>query len=68
MARPLAGRLVVTGALRAESPLHVGGFEDDVLIDLPLARDGLDRLYIPGTSLAGPIRDWFRRRFPPRIP
>lgn len=63
MARTLTGKVLVQGTLRARSALHVGGFGEDVETDLPLARDGLDRLYVPGTSLAGPMREWCERAF-----
>lgn len=63
MARRLAARLVVKGELRATSALHVGGAEDGVGIDLPLARDGCGRLYVPGTSLAGAFRSWWVHAF-----
>lgn len=63
MSRPIAGRLKINGHLRAESPLHVGGGTDDVDTDLPLARDGQGRVYVPGTGLAGALRGWFLRRF-----
>jgi len=41
----------------------VGGLGDDVDTDLPLARDGASRLYTPGTSLAGALRQWCEERF-----
>ena len=63
MARPIENRLIVSGTLEALTPLHVGGYGEDVDSDLPLARDGQGRHYLPGTSLAGPIRDWFRASF-----
>ena len=63
MARPLKARLSIVGNLEALTPLHVGGLGEDVDTDLPLARDGRGRLYVPGTSLAGPLREWCRRAF-----
>lgn len=63
MARALVGRLMITGRLMVRTPLHVGGFGTSVETDLPLARDGRGRLYVPGTSLAGPIRHWFQTTF-----
>jgi CRISPR/Cas system CSM-associated protein Csm3 (group 7 of RAMP superfamily) len=38
----------------------VGGRGDDVDTDLPLARDGRGRYYVPGTSLTGALREWCR--------
>ncbi len=49
-------RLRLEGVLVAETAVHVGGADDDTAADLPLARDGLGRLYVPGTSLAGALR------------
>jgi CRISPR/Cas system CSM-associated protein Csm3 (group 7 of RAMP superfamily) len=64
MARRLSGRLRITGTLVARTPLHVGGHGEDVDTDLPLAKDGRGRHYVPGTSLAGPLRDWCRQMYP----
>ncbi len=57
MARDIYCRLHLKGTLVAQSPLHVGGYGDDVDTDLPLARDGAGQLYVPGTSLAGALRE-----------
>lgn len=61
--RKLTERLIVQGDLIARTPLHVGGMSEDVRTDLPLARDGEGRFYIPGTSLAGALRHWCERTF-----
>jgi CRISPR/Cas system CSM-associated protein Csm3 (group 7 of RAMP superfamily) len=37
---------------------------DSAETDMPLASDGQGRLYVPGTSLAGPMRAWLCRCFP----
>ncbi len=58
MARNVKGRVMLIGTLVAETPLHVGGHGPDVDTDLPLARNGAGRCYIPGTSLAGVLRAW----------
>jgi CRISPR/Cas system CSM-associated protein Csm3 (group 7 of RAMP superfamily) len=63
VARDTTTRLTLTGVLKCRTPLHVGGFGDDPDTDLPLARDGLGRCYIPGTSLAGALRQWCARAF-----
>ncbi len=63
MARTIYSLITVRGKLRASSPIHVGGTGFDVDTDLPLARDGQGRFYIPGTSLAGALRDWFRAAY-----
>ncbi len=63
MARAISARLRLQGTLVATTPLHVGGFGEDVDTDLPLARNGRGEWYVPGTSLAGPFRHWCERRF-----
>jgi CRISPR/Cas system CSM-associated protein Csm3 (group 7 of RAMP superfamily) len=65
MARPTAGRLLAEGWLVALGPLHVGAAEAGSDSDLPLARDGQGRLYLPGTSLAGAFRAWTRQAADP---
>lgn len=65
MAREIAGRLRVKGNLKTFASLSVGGAGGDTDVDLPLARDGQGRLYVPGTSLAGPMRAWVHRAFGP---
>jgi CRISPR/Cas system CSM-associated protein Csm3 (group 7 of RAMP superfamily) len=63
MARSLSGRIRVSGILEAIDPIHVGCGRDSVETDMALATDGLGRLYVPGTSLAGPLRHWCQRAF-----
>lgn len=46
------------GDLVCQSPLYVGGWESSAVADLAIARDGLDRPVIPGTSIAGAVRAW----------
>lgn len=58
--RPVNSRIRVRGWLRTESPLHVGGLGHDPSEPLPIALDGLGRLYVPGTTLAGVLRNWSR--------
>jgi CRISPR/Cas system CSM-associated protein Csm3 (group 7 of RAMP superfamily) len=58
MARPVQARITVTGKLVTTTPLHVGGYGESFDTDLPLARDGAGGFYVPGTSLAGPMRLW----------
>ena len=58
MARKIAQRIKVKGKLITHTPLHVGGMSLDPTIDLTLAVDGTGRYYIPGTSLAGALRQW----------
>jgi CRISPR/Cas system CSM-associated protein Csm3 (group 7 of RAMP superfamily) len=63
MARTTTGRLTLRGELVARTALHVGGHGEDVDTDLPLARDGAGRWYVPGTSLAGALRGWCEAAF-----
>ena len=63
MARERVSRIRLQGTLVAQTPLHVGGLGDDVDTDLPLARDGAGKLYIPGTSVAGSLRQWSEQAF-----
>jgi CRISPR/Cas system CSM-associated protein Csm3 (group 7 of RAMP superfamily) len=55
MSRVVLRRWHLTGDLVALSPIHVGGLGDGPP-HLVVARDGLDRPVIPGTSLAGVIQ------------
>jgi CRISPR/Cas system CSM-associated protein Csm3 (group 7 of RAMP superfamily) len=64
MARELKSRLLITGTLVTRTPIHVGAYGDSLESDLPLARDGKNRFYVPGTSLAGVVREWTHRNLP----
>lgn len=55
MARPIQHLLRLTGTLVVEDPLHIGGLDATAVTDMPVARDGLGRPYLPGTSLAGAL-------------
>lgn len=63
MARHVHARLIINATLEAITPLHVGGFGESAESDLPLARNGADELYFPGTSLTGTLRTWFNQVF-----
>lgn len=65
MTRRFHRRLRIEGSLEAQMPLHVGGKDDNPESDLPLARNGRDEFYLPGTSLAGPMRAWMEERYGP---
>ncbi|HSL83376.1 MAG TPA: CRISPR-associated RAMP protein Csx7 [Thermoanaerobaculia bacterium] len=55
----LVNRYTITGALVCETALHIGsGGADEGLSasDLPIARDGRDRPYVPGSSFRGSFR------------
>lgn len=58
--RHVTSRIRARGWLRTESPLHVGGLARDPSEPLPIALDGLGRLHVPGTTLAGVLRSWSR--------
>lgn len=58
MARKLHSRYKITGNLIAMSPIHVGGLGGNADTDLALAVNGKQQYYIPGTSLAGVLRNW----------
>ena len=49
-------RYQLAGKLRLLSALHIGTVGGDLDSDAPVIRDGMGRLIIPGTSLAGAIR------------
>lgn len=52
----LVGRYEVTGTLRADSALSVAEGKEGAIADISCQRDGLGRLVIPGTALAGCLR------------
>lgn len=61
--RPLIARLVITGTLQLESPAAFGSGDSDGLLDMLLLRDAVDnRPLLPGTSLAGALRNYLRQR------
>jgi CRISPR/Cas system CSM-associated protein Csm3 (group 7 of RAMP superfamily) len=62
MSRRIAARLKIQGELVADGPFHVGGMGGNPDVDLALAVDGKNRFYIPGTSIAGPLRAWASAR------
>jgi CRISPR/Cas system CSM-associated protein Csm3 (group 7 of RAMP superfamily) len=63
VARNILSRIHLSGTLVAQSPLHVGGHGEDVDTDMPLTRNGAGQLYVPGTSLAGALRELAERLF-----
>lgn len=62
MARKVDSRLILSGELVAETPLSVCGMGGNVDADLALAVNGQGKFYLPGTSLAGPLRAWLCAR------
>jgi CRISPR/Cas system CSM-associated protein Csm3 (group 7 of RAMP superfamily) len=58
MSRDIKAKIKVTGNLVADIPIAVGGLGEGDMVDMELALDGRGRYYIPGSSLAGPMRSW----------
>lgn len=56
--RAVAVRHELGGTLVTRTALRVGGWTGTPDADLVVARDGLERALIPGTSLAGALRAW----------
>jgi CRISPR/Cas system CSM-associated protein Csm3 (group 7 of RAMP superfamily) len=63
MSRHLSHIFELSAVLTAVTPLHVGNSDDALVQDAPLALDGAGNPYLPATSLAGPLRDWWRKSF-----
>ncbi len=63
MTRRIRERIIFTGVMVADAPVHVGGGFQDPDTDLPLAVNGRGEYYIPGTSITGVLRQWFERVF-----
>jgi CRISPR/Cas system CSM-associated protein Csm3 (group 7 of RAMP superfamily) len=63
MSRPVSTRFRIAGTVVTETPIHVGGVDGNPATDLPLSVNGQGRRYVPGTSLAGPLRHWLVERF-----
>ncbi len=61
MARDIQTRWKMSGTLKAETPIHIGGMGGDADTDLALAVNGQGDYYIPGTSIAGALRGWMGR-------
>lgn len=59
--RHVLGEWVLRGTLVARSPLAIGSGEAGSITDQACARDGLGRLIIPGSALAGIVRPAFER-------
>lgn len=67
MGRKINSRLLVTGKLLAQTPLHIGGYGTSSDTDLPLAQNGKGEWYVPGTSIAGVLRHWCEKNLPPSL-
>jgi CRISPR/Cas system CSM-associated protein Csm3 (group 7 of RAMP superfamily) len=61
--RRVLERFVVKGTLRLETPAHFGNGDAETFTDMPLLRDELDGSpLLPGTSIAGALRNYLRER------
>ncbi|MDR3355255.1 MAG: RAMP superfamily CRISPR-associated protein [Synergistaceae bacterium] len=58
MSRGIAAKIKIEGCLAAGAPVSVGGVGAGDMVDIDLAVDGQGRYYIPGSSIAGPMRSW----------
>ena len=57
-----------TGVIELETPLHIGSSEISLNTDSPLLRDSGGSIYIPGSSIAGPLRAHAEKLFPEDYP
>ena len=61
--RSISERWVIIGTLVLESPAHFGNGDADPLTDMPLLTDEASgRPLLPGTSIAGALRNYLRER------
>lgn len=63
--RPLFGKIIIKGIIKAKTGLHIGGAREPLEIggiDMPVVREPIERYpYIPGSSLKGKMRSLFER-------
>jgi CRISPR/Cas system CSM-associated protein Csm3 (group 7 of RAMP superfamily) len=61
--REIIERIIVTGTLKLETPAQFGNGDSDAYTDMPLLVDEeTGRPLLPGTSLAGALRNYLRER------
>jgi CRISPR/Cas system CSM-associated protein Csm3 (group 7 of RAMP superfamily) len=61
--RQLSERWVIEGDLVLQTPTHLGNGDTDGIVDMPLLLDeATGRALLPGTSLAGALRNYLRER------
>ena len=59
--RQIGGRWVIEGDLVLQTPTHLGNGDTDGIVDMPLLLDeATGRALLPGTSLAGALRNYLR--------
>jgi CRISPR-associated protein Csm3 len=66
VARPLLGKVILTGIIRAQTGLHIGASKEILevgALDLPVLKNPVSREpYIPGSSLKGKLRSLCEQR------
>jgi CRISPR/Cas system CSM-associated protein Csm3 (group 7 of RAMP superfamily) len=61
--RQIGERWVIEGNLVLQTPTHLGNGDTDGIVDMPLLLDeATGRALLPGTSLAGALRNYLRER------
>lgn len=61
--RQISKRWVIEGDLVLQTPTHLGNGDTDGIVDMPLLLDeATGRALLPGTSLAGALRNYLRER------
>ncbi len=61
--RSILERWVITGTLTLKTPANFSSGENDGAVDMPVLRDETDGMpFIPGTSIAGALRNYLRER------
>lgn len=61
--RQIGERWVIEGDLVLQTPTHLGNGDTDGIVDMPLLLDeATGRALLPGTSLAGALRNYLRER------
>ncbi len=63
ISRNIGERWVIEGDLVLQTPTHLGNGDSDSIVDMPLLRDEVTGgALLPGTSLAGALRNYLRER------
>lgn len=60
--RAVVERWIITGTLHLETPAHFGAGQEGDYTDMPLLLDERGRPLLPGTSIAGALRNALRER------
>jgi len=63
ISRQISERWVIEGDLVLQTPTHLGNGDTDGIVDMPLLLDeATGKALLPGTSLAGALRNYLRER------